>query len=172
MKNTSLLIVLSLLLLSLTSATTFGYNYLNNKVTGTGNGTTNNYYNVTNVSVEATVNSTQFSSNDPITIKESWLSSFVNTLSKWSNYWTKTENIDQTGYNITADYFKGDGSLLTNLPSGGSDTLQTVTNRGADTNKGISAKYYSFNNNTEYGVHYNSSNDTITIGWIGDWLDE
>jgi hypothetical protein len=43
------------------------------------------------------------------------LETFVNALSKWANYWTKTENIDQTGYNITADYFFGDGSQLTGI---------------------------------------------------------
>jgi hypothetical protein len=32
------------------------------------------------------------------------------------NYYNKTSNIDATGYNITADYFFGDGSQLTGLP--------------------------------------------------------
>jgi hypothetical protein len=106
-------LILSLSLVSsldTSSSNPFGYYNPNlpninepDTTTSTGGGTTNNYYNQT---VNATVNSTQFDSNDPITIKTSWLTSFIEALSKWANYWTKTENIDQTGYNITADTFK------------------------------------------------------------------
>jgi hypothetical protein len=49
------------------------------------------------------VNSTQFSDDNPLTINQTWLSSFIEGISKWGNYWTKTENINQTGYNISAD---------------------------------------------------------------------
>ena len=61
------------------------------------------------------VNSTQFDSDNPIHIKTSWLTSFIESISKWANYWTKTENINATGYNITADSFIGNGSQLTGL---------------------------------------------------------
>lgn len=85
------------LLLSFSSAATFGYTYLDNgakgNITKNYNQTYINqtivgatYYNVTNVTnntyinqtVNATVNSTQFSSNSPITIDTSWLTSFIN----------------------------------------------------------------------------------------------
>ena len=112
-----MIVVTSLFFLSLSlvssldtsSSNPFGYynsnlpNINQRDTASTGGGTTNNYYNQT---VNATVNSTQFDSNDPITIKTSWLTSFIETISKWANYWTKTENIDQTGYNITADTYK------------------------------------------------------------------
>jgi hypothetical protein len=159
MKKLGLFLVLSLLLLSLTSATTFGYNYLDNKVTGT-NGTTNNY-NITNVTVNATVNTTQFDSNDPITIKESWLESFIESISKWANYWTKTENIDQTDYNITADYFFGDGSQLTNLPDGGNSSWNESL---AD------ALYYPLNlNPNNYTTNESASTYINSTGLVQDW---
>jgi len=59
---------------------------------------TNNYNNTyINQTVNATINETQFDSNDPIHIKESWLESFVNALSKWSGYCLLT------GCNMTGD---------------------------------------------------------------------
>jgi hypothetical protein len=76
--------------------------------TSTGGGTTNNYYNVTQ---NATVNETQFDSNNPISIKESWLTSFIDYLINlfWNtekdNYLNKTE-IQDNYYNITEVYNK------------------------------------------------------------------
>jgi hypothetical protein len=74
----NLFIALSfILLLSFTSATISKWDY-------TPEGTINNtYYNNTyiNQSVNATVNTTQFDSANPITIKESWLTSFINSFS-------------------------------------------------------------------------------------------
>lgn len=44
-----------------------------------------------NQTVNATVNTTQFDSSNPIHIKESWLTTFIEGISKWVNYYTKTE---------------------------------------------------------------------------------
>jgi hypothetical protein len=67
----------------LVSATSFGYNILDNEiVTGTGG---DNYYNVTNITnyinqtTNVTINETQFSSDNPISIDISWLTSFINS---------------------------------------------------------------------------------------------
>jgi hypothetical protein len=111
---------LFLFFLSLTSATeTFGYGLTTGIISSDGvTGNCPEGYVVQNITsgglqcieIEATavsVNSTQFDSSNPISIKVSWVETFVNALSKWTNYWTKTENINQTGYNITADYFFG-----------------------------------------------------------------
>lgn len=68
----------------------------------TTEGGTTNYYNNTyiNQTVNATVNSTQFDSSSPIHIKESWLTTFiqtiVNALSKWDDYYLKTETYNKT----------------------------------------------------------------------------
>ena len=63
------------------------------------------------------LNSTQFETGEPATIKTSWLTSFIESISKWANYWTKTENINQTGYNISADYYFGNASYMTGIPT-------------------------------------------------------
>ncbi len=116
-----LVAILILPSLSFISAERFGYgttetipiNYSNIIINETSN--QSEYWN-TNIGSLGGVNSTQFENQGgDLNIKTSWLETFVNALSKWSNYWTKTENIDQTGYNITADYFKGDGSELTGI---------------------------------------------------------
>jgi hypothetical protein len=106
-------LILSLSLVSsldTSSSNPFGYYNPNlpniNAPIVSGGDVNNTYYNNTYINQSNIFNDTQFDSNDPITIKTSWLTSFIEALSKWANYWTKTENIDQTGYNITADTFK------------------------------------------------------------------
>jgi hypothetical protein len=95
----SLILVLSLSFSpSLTSATdSFGYGTTDYSPIGTIN---NTYYNNTyiNQTANATINETQFDSNDPISIKQSWLTSFIEAVSKWGNYWSKTENITGVDY--------------------------------------------------------------------------
>jgi hypothetical protein len=109
-----LILVLSL---SLTSATeSWGYGTADYSPQGN---ITNIYENNTYINQSNTFNDTQFNSTGVVNIKTSWLTSFINAVSKWSSYWTKTENINQTGYNITADYFIGDGSQLTGVNTGG-----------------------------------------------------
>jgi hypothetical protein len=54
------------------------------------------------VATDYTFNSTQFETTPEVTIKTNWLESFVNALSKWANYWSKTENI--TSDKVTANY--------------------------------------------------------------------
>ena len=63
----------------------------------------NSYYNNTyiNQTVNATVNTTQFDYNNPIHMKESWLESFIESISKWTNYFLKGENLDIQNKNIT-----------------------------------------------------------------------
>lgn len=73
-----------------------------------------------NQTINATVNTTQFDSNNPIEIKTSWLTSFIQAIVEsydyltseldpiWSsqktNYYNKTSNINAQNYNITASY--------------------------------------------------------------------
>lgn len=96
-----LLLFALILLTPLISANTFGYNYLDNEIT-TGDGDTyinetNIYQNVTqnitnNITETLELNSTQFETGEPVTIKTSWLTSFTEDISKWTNYFTKTES--------------------------------------------------------------------------------
>lgn len=77
----ALLLVLLMICMPLISASTFGYNKLDNKIS-TGTGNIINYYNVTqnttnNFTINATVNETQFDSNSPISINISWLTNFI-----------------------------------------------------------------------------------------------
>jgi hypothetical protein len=135
----------------------------------------NSYYNNTyiNQTVNVTVNETQFDSNNPISIKESWLTSFIESISKWANYWTKTENINATGYNITADYYFGDGSQLTGVSGGNSSFNQSLTdeiyvpylNANSNVNlgdKNLSASYIQTNIiNFSGGIVYYNGTDNI-----------
>jgi len=91
--------------LSLTSATdSFGYgltesipiNYSNIVINETSN-MTNSWD--TNIGILDGVNSTQFENQGGnLSIKTSWLTSFIEAVSKWTNYWTKTENITGVDY--------------------------------------------------------------------------
>ena len=51
----------------------------------------NSYYNNTYINQTIETNSTQFEDDDILNIKESWLETFVNALSKWTDYYTKSE---------------------------------------------------------------------------------
>jgi hypothetical protein len=75
---------------------------------------TNEYINNTYINQTLELNSTQFETGEPATIKTSWITSFIN----WVLGFGITNNIDATGYNITADYYFGDGSQLTGIASG------------------------------------------------------
>lgn len=105
--------------------------YGNCKPSGTNN-INNSYTNINNTyinqTVNATINSTQFDSNNPIHIKESWLTSFINNILNvfGLDYYNKTSNINATGYNITATYFIGNGSLLTGISAGGGSINNTA----------------------------------------------
>jgi len=107
------------LLFAMTSGTTYGFNQTQFIENGTnisinqtwissfGNTTNiNNTY--INQTVNATVNTTQFDSNNPIHIKESWLSSFISSSVDLSNYWKNdgsseaTDNWDLGSYSFTA----------------------------------------------------------------------
>ena len=70
-----------------------------------------NYYNSTEVddlinSIDyvnsSDLNSTQFETGEPVTIKTSWLTTFIESVSKWANYYTKSE-IDNRYSNNTGD---------------------------------------------------------------------
>ena len=52
---------------------------------------TNEYINNTYINQTLELNSTQFETGEPATIKTSWLTSFIESISKWANYYTKTE---------------------------------------------------------------------------------
>src|SRR3990167_7999153 len=56
--------------------------------------------NQTFINETAEVNTTQFDSNNPITIKSSWLTSFIESISKWTDYFTISE-IQNDYYNKT-----------------------------------------------------------------------
>lgn len=106
--------------IGLVTATPFGYDFLEHPVQSIINGSNysinvNNsnfleghpasyfYPNSNPFGFINSTNSTQFDNNAPIHIKESWLTSFINLVVDLSNYWTKTENINITGYNLTAN---------------------------------------------------------------------
>lgn len=109
MVNKYLFLLTLFLVLPLTSAETFGYghtsipsgnttyyqnitniyNLINQTNNITNNITNNNYYNA------PTVNDTQFSSNNPITINITWLDTFVNT---WISIFNSTLNFSSDLY--------------------------------------------------------------------------
>jgi hypothetical protein len=74
--------------------------------------TTNNITN--NITTLAEVNSTQFDSNDPISINQTWLESFIEAISKWTDYFTKAET------NSTIDAKITEFNSTLNLTSGSS----------------------------------------------------
>ena len=91
-KLTAVTLFFALILLTpLISANCFGYNTLDNCKPETGN-ITNIYENNTYINQTLELNSTQFESGEPATIKESWLTSFIEAVTKWANYYTKTES--------------------------------------------------------------------------------
>lgn len=96
----AMLILFSIVILPLISANTFAYNYLELKEPS-GN-ITNEYINNTYINQTLELNSTQFETGEPATIKTSWLTSFIESISKWANYYTKTE-IDARYSNNTGD---------------------------------------------------------------------
>ena len=63
---------------------------------------TNEYINNTYINQTLELNETQFETGEPATIKTSWLTSFIESISKWANYYTKSE-IDNRYSNNTGD---------------------------------------------------------------------
>jgi hypothetical protein len=113
MKNKFTLISFVLLLFSLTFVSaSFGFDNQNIPVLRPVVSTTSTSTNISGGNY--TFNETQFDVIDDtnVSIKTSWLETFVNALSKWSNYWTKTENINQSGYNISADCLEVNGEKV------------------------------------------------------------
>ena len=102
-----LVLAFLLILLPIVNATTFGYNYLDNQPSGN---ITNIYENNTYINQTLELNSTQFETGEPTTIKTSWLTSFIEGISKWVNYYTKTE-IDNRYSNNTGDQSSSDFNL-------------------------------------------------------------
>jgi hypothetical protein len=153
--NKSSFFIIMFLILSITfiSAEMFGYG--NTETVSTASTSINisggNY----------TFNETQFEVDDTnVSIKTSWLETFVNALSKWSNYWTKTENINQSGYNISADCLGVNGSQICSWDA---------VNQSVSENDPHWTANYSLYNDTwtsTYNSTYNSYNST---GLIKDW---
>ena len=84
-----LLFLFALILLTpLISANSFGYNYLDNKIQ---ENITNEYINNTYINQTVELNTTQFEIGEPVTIKTSWLTSFIEAVSKWANYYNSSE---------------------------------------------------------------------------------
>ena len=140
----SKLLVLSflLILLPIVNATSFGYNYLDNNPSGN---ITNEYINNTYINQTLELNSTQFETGEPATIKQSWLTTFIESVSKWANYYTKSE-IDNRYSNNT-----GDQDLSGLVPyTGATGNVDLGVN---DLNVGITASYFwrwfSFDRNTK-----------------------
>lgn len=94
-----LVLAFLLILLPIVNATSFGYNYLDNNPSGN---ITNEYINNTYINQTLELNTTQFETGEPATIKTSWLTSFIESISKWANYYTKSE-IDNRYSNNTGD---------------------------------------------------------------------
>lgn len=95
---------------------------------------TNEYINNTYINQTLELNSTQFETGEPATIKTSWLTQIIEGISKWANYWTRTENINQTGYNISADYYFGNASYMTGIPTPDLSGLVPYTGATQDVN--------------------------------------
>lgn len=154
---------------------------------------TNEYINNTYINQTLELNSTQFETGEPATIKTSWLTQIIDDVSKWANYWTKTENINATGYNITANYYYGNASFMTGIPSPDlsayltldQTTPQTIINGAPVFSKGLnvnadnqkiimgaendSEEYFDGTNQIHKtaGYHYfytNAVNAPVTIG--------
>ena len=128
---------------------------------------TNEYINNTYINQTLELNSTQFETGEPATIKTSWLTSFIEGISKWVNYYTKSEidnrysnntgdqdlsnyynktsNLNAVGYNVTADYYYGNASFMTGIPSPDlsayftldQTTSQTISNGAPVFSKGL-----------------------------------
>ncbi|NCN86782.1 hypothetical protein GW932_03025 [archaeon] len=69
--------------------------------------------------------------------------------------------LDFSGYNLTADYFIGDGSLLTNLNVSAIDLSSYVPYTGANQNLVLGANNFSVNTNT---LFVDSNNGRVGIG--------
>jgi hypothetical protein len=135
--------ILFLSFVSFSSASTFGYNYLDNKISGNKTIINNDTYNYYNYTVNNTVfDNTQFDiTGEDVSISTSWLTSFINGISKWSDYYTKTQSDDKyVPYNNANDN----------------------VNLGAHN---LTANRYSTTLNTSVGVCTNSSGD-IFFGYI------
>ena len=64
---------------------------------------TNEYINNTYINQTLELNSTQFETGEPVTIKTSWLTTFIESISKWANYYTKTEIDNRYSNNLTVN---------------------------------------------------------------------
>lgn len=53
------------------------------------------------------------------------ITNYYNSTQVDNNFYDNNSNIDATGFNITANYFIGNGSLLTGISAGGGDSLWT-----------------------------------------------
>jgi len=102
--------------------------------TTTSQNITNNYYNSTFTNgTTYTFNDTQFSTtNNYVSILESWLTTFGNNMWCSLSGCSMTGNLETTG-NVTADYFIGDGSLLTGISAEETD-FETYINGSAYNN--------------------------------------
>ena len=103
---------------------------------------TNEYINNTYINQTLELNTTQFETGEPATIKTSWLTTFIESISKWANYYTKTE-IDNRYSNNTGDqdlstYVEGNMSAETY-----NETTITPT--------------------TNYSLSFDGSNDYISL---------
>lgn len=93
MKSSKLLILaLLLIILPIVNATSFGYNYLD--IQPSGNIT---YQNNTFINQTIELNDTQFDIlTTPVSIDLTWLTSFIESISKWLNYYNKSEVYNKT----------------------------------------------------------------------------
>ena len=87
-----------------------------------------------NTGQTTTFNSTQFETGEPATIKESWLTSFIESISKWANYWTKTELAEQPFTQqgrLSLPQLAGSAYLIEEVPgwafSGQTNSIQAVS---------------------------------------------
>ncbi len=95
-RNIAFLVSAIFLISFASSLTTSQWDYV---ATGTIN---NSYYNNTYVNQSNTFNSTQFETGEPITIKTSWLTSFIESVvNAMTNFFKKGENIEMQQMNLT-----------------------------------------------------------------------
>jgi hypothetical protein len=158
-------IILIVFLLPLISANSFGFDNQNIPVLRPVVSTTSTSTNISGGNY--TFNETQFEviNDTNVSIKTSWLTSFVNALSKWSNYWTKTENINQSGYNISADCLEINGEKVcdwdsVNQSGGGSSVSFGTDNQIPFTNAG--------GNDFDYSANLTYNGTTLTANQITD----